>query len=77
MFSLKYSLLTCKGVILQENTLLKEQLQCLLRDNHILKRAVAIQHERQVEHDNSSQELQQLKQLMAQYQEQIRNLEVR
>lgn len=60
----------------KENEMLKEQLQGLLRDNHILKRAVAIQHERQVEHDNSSREMQQLKQLLAQYQEQVRTLEL-
>ncbi|XP_020108123.1 uncharacterized protein LOC109723978 isoform X2 [Ananas comosus] len=30
---------------------LKEQLQCLIRDNQILKKAVAIQHERNLEHE--------------------------
>lgn len=60
----------------KENAMLKEQLQGLLRDNHILKRAVAIQHERQAEHESCSQAMQQLKQLVAQYQEQIRTLEL-
>lgn len=60
----------------KENTLLKEQIQSLVRENHILKRAVTIQHERQAEHDNCSQEMQRLKQLIAQYQEQVRTLEL-
>lgn len=65
------------NVCSQENMTLKEQLEVLLRENSILKRAVAIQHERQKEYDERTQELQQLKQLVAQYQEQVRNLEVR
>ncbi|MQL67867.1 hypothetical protein Taro_000135 [Colocasia esculenta] len=55
---------------------LKEQLQCLLRDNQILKRAVAIQHERNVEHEEKLKEVQQLKHVISQYQEQVRNLEL-
>jgi DNA-binding protein H-NS len=55
---------------------LKEQLQTVIRDNHILKRAVSIQHERQSEHENCTQEISQLKQLISQYQEQVRTLEV-
>ncbi|KAL0429771.1 UNVERIFIED_CONTAM: hypothetical protein Sradi_0603100 [Sesamum radiatum] len=54
----------------------KEQIEALLRDNAILKRAVAIQHERQKEYDERNQEVLQLKQLVAQYQEQLRTLEV-
>jgi hypothetical protein len=60
----------------KENITLKEQLQGLIRDNHILKRAVAIQHERQIEHEGRTRELQQVKQLLAQYQEQVRTLEL-
>ncbi|KAI5660478.1 hypothetical protein M9H77_29271 [Catharanthus roseus] len=60
----------------KENTILKEQIEVLLRENTILKRAVAIQHERQKEYDERNQEVQQLKQLIAQYQEQMRTLEV-
>ncbi|KAL2458775.1 Ubiquitin system component Cue protein [Forsythia ovata] len=60
----------------KENVMLKEQIEALLGDNAILKRAVAIQHERQKEYDERSQEVQQLKQLVAQYQEQLRTLEV-
>ncbi|KAA3490702.1 Doublesex and mab-3-related transcription factor 3 [Gossypium australe] len=60
----------------QENKMLKEQLEALIQENTILKRAVAVQHERQKEYENQSQELQHLKQLASQYQEQLRTLEV-
>ncbi|RWR75674.1 CUE domain-containing protein [Cinnamomum micranthum f. kanehirae] len=60
----------------KENMMLKEQVDLLIRENNILKRAVTIQHERQKEYDERSQELQQLKQLVSQYQEQLRTLEV-
>ncbi|XP_054785216.1 uncharacterized protein LOC129291734 [Prosopis cineraria] len=63
-------------VIQKENMMLKEQIEGLTRENTILKSAFKIQHERQIEHENKSQELQQLKQLMSQYQEQLRTLEV-
>ncbi|CAN4088519.1 unnamed protein product [Withania somnifera] len=56
--------------------MLKEQIEVFLRENAILKRAVAIQHERQKEYDYRNQEVQQLKQMIAQYQEQIKTLEV-
>lgn len=48
----------------------------LRKDDAILKRAVVIQHERQKEYDERSQEVQQLKQLIAQGKEQLRTLEV-
>ncbi|KAJ0984338.1 hypothetical protein J5N97_002694 [Dioscorea zingiberensis] len=60
----------------KENLLLKEQLEALLRENNVLKRAIAIQHERQKEYDERNQEVQHLKQLVSQYQEQLRTLEV-
>ncbi|XP_022749650.1 uncharacterized protein LOC111299032 [Durio zibethinus] len=60
----------------QENMMLKEQLEALIQENTILKRAVAVQHERQKEYEDKSQELQHLKQLVSQYQEQLRTLEV-
>ncbi|KAF2318082.1 hypothetical protein GH714_041422 [Hevea brasiliensis] len=60
----------------QENLMLKEQVQALIQENAILKRAVSIQHERQKEFEDRSQELQHLKQLVSQYQEQLRALEV-
>lgn len=56
--------------------MLKEQIEGLMRENTILKRAVAIQHERQKEYDDKDQELRHLKQLVSQYQEQLRTLEV-
>ncbi|KAJ0530572.1 putative ubiquitin system component CUE, UBA-like superfamily [Helianthus annuus] len=60
----------------KENLVFKEQIEVLLRENAILKRAVAIQHERQKEYDERNVEVQQLKQLLSQYQEQVRTLEV-
>ncbi|CAN0901158.1 hypothetical protein LINGRAHAP2_LOCUS21262 [Linum grandiflorum] len=59
-----------------ENVKLKEQVQLLIHENTILKRAVSIQHERQKEFEGRNQELEQLKKLVAQYQEQLRTLEV-
>ncbi|KAJ4709045.1 Ubiquitin system component Cue [Melia azedarach] len=60
----------------QENKVLKEQVEALLQENMILKRAVAIQHERQKEYEERNHELHHLKQLVSQYQEQLRTLEV-
>lgn len=60
----------------QENIMLKEQVEALVQENTILKRAVSIQHERQKEYEDRDQELQQLKQLVSQYQDQLRTLEV-
>ncbi|KAL6221659.1 hypothetical protein ACLB2K_005055 [Fragaria x ananassa] len=60
----------------QENMMLKEQMEALIQENTILKRAVSTQHERQKECEDRGQELQHLKQLVAQYQEQLRTLEV-
>ncbi|XP_043702718.1 uncharacterized protein LOC122652900 [Telopea speciosissima] len=60
----------------QELTSLREHLQNLLRDNQILKRAVAIQHERNLEQEEKAREVQQLKHVISQYQEQLRTLEL-
>ncbi|MCD7470714.1 hypothetical protein HAX54_010739 [Datura stramonium] len=60
----------------QENMMLKQQLEALIQENAILKRAVAIQHERQKEFEDRGHELNQLKQSVSQYQEQLRTLEV-
>jgi len=60
----------------KENADLKEKMQVMLREGHILKRAVAIQHERQQEHEGRTRELQQAKQVIGQYQEQVRSLEL-
>lgn len=56
--------------------MLKEQIEVLIKENTVLKRAVAIQHERQKEYQDKNHELQHLKQLVSQYQEQLRTLEV-
>lgn len=56
--------------------MVKDQIQALMRENAILKRGVQIQHERQKEYDDRSREVQQLKHLVSQYQEQLRTLEV-
>ncbi|KAL2936331.1 Doublesex- and mab-3-related transcription factor A2 [Bienertia sinuspersici] len=60
----------------KENNMLKQQIQALMQDNGILKRGIQIQHERQKEFDDKNQEVQQLKELLSQYQEQLRRLEV-
>ncbi|XP_009618265.1 uncharacterized protein [Nicotiana tomentosiformis] len=60
----------------KENIMLKQQIEVLLRENTILKRAVSIQHERQKEYDERNQEVHQLKQLIAQGKEQLRTLEI-
>ncbi|KAK9076741.1 hypothetical protein SSX86_005075 [Deinandra increscens subsp. villosa] len=60
----------------QENMMMKDQLQALVQENSLLKRAVAIQHERQKEFEDRGQELHNLKQMVSQYQEQLRTLEV-
>ncbi|GJP55373.1 hypothetical protein CLOM_g14338 [Closterium sp. NIES-68] len=54
----------------------QHQMAALVKENAILKRAVAIQHERQREHQAREEELVQLKQALAHYQEQLRKLEV-
>ncbi|XP_068644199.1 uncharacterized protein [Aristolochia californica] len=66
----------CSQDEVQEGALLKEQLQALLRDNQILKRAVSIQHERHLEQEEKVREAQQLKNMITQYQEQVRTLEI-
>ncbi|KAJ4972375.1 hypothetical protein NE237_005474 [Protea cynaroides] len=60
----------------QEHTSLREHLHILLRDNQILKRAVAIQHERNLEQEDKAREVQQLKHVISQYQEQLQTLEL-
>ncbi|WVZ77598.1 hypothetical protein U9M48_025451 [Paspalum notatum var. saurae] len=60
----------------RENAMLKEQLAIILQENAVLKRGVAIQHERQKEFDVRTQEVDSLKQLVLQYQEQIKTLEI-
>uniref|UniRef100_A0A0D9XBA4 CUE domain-containing protein n=1 Tax=Leersia perrieri TaxID=77586 RepID=A0A0D9XBA4_9ORYZ len=62
--------------VTKQSSVYKEQFEAVAKENTILKKAVAIQHERQKENDEKNQELQQLKQLVVQYQEQVRSLEV-
>lgn len=55
---------------------MKEKTRVLLGENNLLKRAVAMQHERQKNYDEICRESQHLNQLVSQYQEQLRTLEV-
>lgn len=56
----------------KENIMLKGHIEQLMRDNTNLKRLVAIQHKRQKEMDDVNRELQHLRELVPQYQEQLR-----
>lgn len=60
----------------KENLMLKEQIEALIKEKNSFKNAFKIQHERYADYDVKNQELQHLKQLVSQYQEQIRTLEV-
>ncbi|ESQ27032.1 hypothetical protein EUTSA_v10019034mg [Eutrema salsugineum] len=60
----------------EENVAVQQQLEALIKDNTVLKRAVAIQHERQKAFDDANQQLELLKHLIPQYQEKLRTLEV-
>ncbi|CAH8353600.1 unnamed protein product [Eruca vesicaria subsp. sativa] len=60
----------------QENLMLRQQLEAIVQENSLLKRAVVTQQKRQKETEDQSQELQRLRQMVTQYQEQLRTLEV-
>ncbi|XP_019457715.1 PREDICTED: uncharacterized protein LOC109358095 [Lupinus angustifolius] len=60
----------------KENLMLKEQIEVLTKEKNCFKSAFRIQLERLSDYESKNQELQQLKQLVSQYQEQITNLEV-
>ncbi|CAK8574631.1 unnamed protein product [Lathyrus sativus] len=60
----------------KENLMLKQQIEVLIKEKNSFKNAFRIQHERLSDYDNKNHELQQLKQLASQYQEQIRTLEM-
>mmetsp|Transcript_22082 Transcript_22082/g.26521 ORF Transcript_22082/g.26521 Transcript_22082/m.26521 type:complete len:276 (-) Transcript_22082:672-1499(-) len=60
----------------QATTDLKTHLQNISRDNTILKRAVAIQNSRQQEYANKDLELEQLREAVVQYREQLRTAEM-
>ncbi|KAI4978044.1 hypothetical protein ZWY2020_014598 [Hordeum vulgare] len=53
----------------QENMMLKEQMTAVMSENAVLKRAVAIQHEREKEFNERSHEVECVKQLVLQYHE--------
>ncbi|CAN6845900.1 unnamed protein product [Brassica oleracea] len=59
-----------------EKVAVQQQVEDLMKDNTVLKRAVAIQHERQKAFEDANQQLELLKQVIPQYQEKIRNLEM-
>lgn len=60
----------------KENLMLKEHIEVLIKEKNSFKNAFRIQHERLSDYEEKTQELQHMKQLVSQYQEQIRNLEV-
>jgi len=66
----------CHCIQQEEIASLREQLQCMLRDNNILKAGIQIQHERNLEQEEKLKEVPQLNHFMSQCQEQIRKLEV-
>lgn len=70
-------LLPCAPGMQKEIRSLKEQLQCMLKDNNILKKGIQIQHERNLEQEEKLKEAPHLKHFISQCQEQIRKLEVR
>jgi len=57
--------------------MLKYQIEVLTKERNCFKSAFRIQLERLSDYEDKDRELQQLKQLVSQYQEQIRTLEVR
>ncbi|CAH8337058.1 unnamed protein product [Eruca vesicaria subsp. sativa] len=59
-----------------ETVAVQQQVESLIKDNALLKRAVAIQHERHNALEDAKQQLELLKQLIPQYQEKLRNLKV-
>jgi hypothetical protein len=65
------------GFFVQENLMLKYQVEVLTKERNCFKSAFRIQLERLSDYEDKDRELQQLKQLVSQYQEQIRTLEVR
>ncbi|XP_004486658.1 uncharacterized protein [Cicer arietinum] len=60
----------------RENLMLKYQVELLTKERNCFKSAFRIQLERLSDYEDKERELQQLKQLVSQYQEQIRTLEV-
>ena len=56
--------------------MLRLQLEAIVEENSSLKRAVVTQQKRQKDTEDQSQELQGLMQMVTQYQEQLKTLEV-
>jgi len=56
--------------------MLKEKIEALTKENNCFKNAFKIQLERLSDYDSKNQELQQLKQLVSEYQKQISNVQV-
>jgi hypothetical protein len=61
---------------IQEHKVVKQMLGSLLHQNGVLKRAVLIQHNRLKDYEEMEQEHSQFKQIIENYQEQIKALEV-
>ncbi|XP_047325170.1 uncharacterized protein LOC124928959 [Impatiens glandulifera] len=65
-----------KHMIHKQNIMI-EKIEALTRDNTILKRAVSIQHQKHKDsEDDKKREVENLKQIISQYQEQMRTLEM-
>ncbi|OIW11992.1 hypothetical protein TanjilG_02199 [Lupinus angustifolius] len=61
----------------EENLMLKQQMEVLLKEKNSFKNAFRIQHERVSDYEDKNQELQRLKQSVSEYQEHIRSLEMK
>ncbi|XP_047325166.1 uncharacterized protein LOC124928955 [Impatiens glandulifera] len=74
--SIHHELNASKHMIHKQNIMI-EKIEALTRDNTILKRAVSIQHQNHTEsEDDKKREVENLKQIISQYQEQMRTLEM-
>lgn len=60
----------------EENTVLKQQIEEVKKENMILKRAVSVQNERLNEFEGRNRELEHVKQMVSEYKEQLSKLEV-
>ncbi|CDY26987.1 BnaC06g12030D [Brassica napus] len=60
----------------QENMMLRLHFEAIVQDNSLLKRAVVTQQKRHRETEDQNQELQGLRQMVTQYHEQLKTLEV-
>ncbi|CAN7000051.1 unnamed protein product [Brassica oleracea var. botrytis] len=74
--ALEQTLSSAGKIFQEEKVAVQQQVEDLMKDNTVLKRAVAIQHERHKAFEDANQQLELLKQVIPQYQEKIRNLEM-